>query len=173
MTTTLTKEKNRLLDTCSLFAEFVLCSFIGWTYETVLMSIVSGKLLDRGLLHIPICPIYGFGFLLLLLCLRKVKGSLMIFIIGAIATTVLELVSSYLIDYFLGYSLWNYDHFPLNFEGRVCLTASLAFGFMCVIYFQLIRPKFKRIIAKVPQKIMYISCLTFFVIIMIDLCLSV
>ena len=45
---------------------FILASLIGWLYEIVMGLIVWGQFVDRGVLHLPLCPIYGFGVLLIL-----------------------------------------------------------------------------------------------------------
>ena len=57
---------------------FFLASFIGWLYEIICVYVVFGKYLDRGVLHIPCCPIYGFGMLILFFIFRKRKNRISI-----------------------------------------------------------------------------------------------
>ena len=45
--------------------EFTVCAFCGWLYEEGLELAVNHAYADRGLLHLPVLPIYGFGGLLL------------------------------------------------------------------------------------------------------------
>lgn len=40
---------------------FFLYGFIGWGVEVVYAAIKTHKLVNRGFLCGPICPIYGFG----------------------------------------------------------------------------------------------------------------
>ena len=48
---------------------FSLASCIGWLYEMACVFIIYGYYFDRGVLHLPMCPIYGVGILLLMLVL--------------------------------------------------------------------------------------------------------
>ena len=43
---------------------FFIFSFLGWVWETIFCSIYDHKWANRGFLHGPICPIYGFGSVL-------------------------------------------------------------------------------------------------------------
>ena len=46
-----------------------LYGFIGWVYESILCSVKAKKWINRGFLHGPYCPIYGFGAVTVLLVL--------------------------------------------------------------------------------------------------------
>lgn len=52
---------------------FLVYAFIGWLYEVFLLWFVMSpyKFVNRGVLLGPFLPIYGFGVLLLLICLHK------------------------------------------------------------------------------------------------------
>lgn len=53
---------------------FFVCAFIGWIWEIILTLIQTGNIVNRGVLHGPWLPIYGFGgvgILLLVGHLRK------------------------------------------------------------------------------------------------------
>jgi uncharacterized membrane protein len=43
------------------FLWFMLYSFVGWLYESILCSVAGRKLVNRGFLSGPVCPIYGTG----------------------------------------------------------------------------------------------------------------
>ena len=45
----------------TVFLWLMIYSFIGWVYESTLCSITGHKLVNRGFLNGPICPVYGFG----------------------------------------------------------------------------------------------------------------
>ena len=38
---------------------------MGWLYEVACVYVMFGIYVDRGVLHLPACPIYGFGMLLM------------------------------------------------------------------------------------------------------------
>ena len=54
---------------------FFIYSFIGWLIETIYALFVHGYFVKRGFLFGPICPIYGFGAVLLLLATKKLYKS--------------------------------------------------------------------------------------------------
>lgn len=120
--------------------EFAFYGFIGWVYETVLTSAVWGFFAERGVLHLPILPIYGFCALLLILILGRLKNVPVIFLVGTVAITAAELAASYILDLFTDQPLWDYFSWPLNFEGRISLFSSLIFGVLCVLLIKLLHP---------------------------------
>lgn len=60
--------------------EFMLAGFIGWLYEVVTVWIMWGYFSNRGMLHMPIVPIYAVGAFLLLAALREKKEVLFLFL---------------------------------------------------------------------------------------------
>ena len=40
---------------------FFVYSFLGWGVEVAFHAVSLGKLVNRGFLNGPVCPIYGFG----------------------------------------------------------------------------------------------------------------
>lgn len=58
---------------------FFISAFIGWCYEIVCVCLIYGQYYDRGILHLPICPIYGFGMLILYMIFHKAKNKAAIF----------------------------------------------------------------------------------------------
>ena len=49
------------------FLWLMIYSVIGWVYESTICSIGQRKLINRGFLNGPYCPIYGTGAVLVLL----------------------------------------------------------------------------------------------------------
>ena len=56
-----------LIDSQHLFLLFIFYSFVGWICEEIWVSSLYRKIEKRGMLHGPICPIYGFGALIIFL----------------------------------------------------------------------------------------------------------
>lgn len=148
--------------------EFAACAFIGWLYEEALELIVNHAYGDRGLLHVPLIPIYGFGGMILLLCYRKKEHSaLFVFLTSAVITTVLELAASYPLQKILGFIPWYYEGWPLNYEGRISLLSSLIFGGLSVLLVKVIHPLCRKL-EKAPAAPVYIAGLIFSGIFLID-----
>ena len=56
------------------FIYFVLFSIIGWLYEVFLeLFIYNNGFVNRGFLFGPYCPVYGFGAIIFILALNKLK----------------------------------------------------------------------------------------------------
>ena len=50
---------------------YFICSVIGWIMEMVYGYMVFGKFVDRGFLYGPMCPIYGYGSITMVLIGEK------------------------------------------------------------------------------------------------------
>lgn len=130
---------------------FVISAFIGWSYETIITSIDCGRFVNRGFLNIPICPIYGFGAIILLVTFYKMKNPIYILVASTLFTTLIELIASYAIEYFFHRNLWNYKEWPLNFQGRISLWSSVLFGLFGVLLLKCVYPVTKKIAIHMPK----------------------
>ena len=57
-----------------LFLWFLFYSFLGWVYESILVSVQERRFVNRGFLNGPLCPIYGTGAVLASLVLDGLSG---------------------------------------------------------------------------------------------------
>lgn len=151
-----------------MIIEFVFYSFIGWLYETILTTAVWGHFADRGMLHFPICPIYGFCSLTLILILGKFKSVPAIFILGTLLTTAAELAAPYFLEIFTDEWLWDYDDWSFNFQGRIALGSSIIFGILCVILMKILHPFTLKICGKISGNILKIIVFVSLILIMGD-----
>lgn len=117
---------------CSLY--LVIYSFLGWCCECVYCFIRSGKLVNRGFLYGPFCPIYGFGALSIIYALQGLpQRATVIFLGGMVVTSALEYVTSWAMELLFDAKWWDYSNQKWNINGRVCLLNSTLFGFLCVV----------------------------------------
>ena len=135
---------------CGLVSEFTVCALAGWLYEVALNLAVVGRYEDRGLLHLPLCPIYGFFGLALVWLFRRQRAWYVVFGVSTAVTTVLELVCSYLLEWTLHVRPWDYSAWPVQFEGRISLVSSLIFGAMSVLLVCGVHPLMQRFAQKAP-----------------------
>ncbi len=137
-------DKNKLSEAvtkiCTWAVLFTICGFAGWIYETVVTSILWGHFANRGFLHVPVLPIYGVFAFLMLPVFRKHNGWLTVFFGGMIISTVMEYISSYIIEAVLHEKLWSYASWDFNFQGRIALYSSLVFGAMSVLLVKIVNP---------------------------------
>ena len=60
------------------FLWLMIYSIIGWVYESTICSIGHRKLINRGFLNGPYCPIYGTGAVLVLLVLGRIQNPVLL-----------------------------------------------------------------------------------------------
>ena len=116
-----------------IFIYFIIYSFLGYICEVIFCSVGQRRLVNRGILYLPICPIYGVGAIIVLLVYRYVNNYLLIFIISFIFSSLIEYMTSYIFEKIFNLRLWDYSERKYNINGRVCLKNSFLFGIMGVV----------------------------------------
>lgn len=113
---------------------FLIYSFGGWIVEVIFHAVTLGKVVNRGFLNGPVCPIYGFGVLSVFTAINLMQSngqrlnSLEIFLFGVILATLVELLAGWLLDRCFHARWWDYSTKPFNFRGYICLEFSLIWG---------------------------------------------
>ena len=92
---------------------FFLYSFLGWVYETALVSIREKQWSNRGFLIGPICPIYGFGALIFIL-IGTGLNLWLTFLVCMVSSAVLEYVTAYALEKFFHAAWWDYSRLPAS-----------------------------------------------------------
>ena len=156
---------------------FFIYSFIGWLLETTYAYIVLGEFVNRGFLIGPICPIYGFGMLILTVGLEKYKGhNIKLFLVASILLTYFEYLAGFALDAVFGLKWWDYSQDFLNINGRICLAFALVWGFIALIVVNIIHPFTEKVVDKILSKIPSLSVdmleKVLVMILIIDFCLS-
>ena len=161
------KEKiKKLIRISVIFFSF---SFIGWFWELLYEFLRKGTIANHGVLLGPWLPIYGFGALLIYLCLSKYKYSpLLVFMGSFVLCTSVEYITAWYLETFVHRSYWNYSYMPFNIDGRICLLASLFFGFAGLISLYIVIPKLFKFLDKFEYKKIAIICLLLTSIFIID-----
>lgn len=141
---------------------FYIYSFIGWAQE-VLQSIVKFKrFINRGFLIGPICPVYGFGSVMITLFLRKyIDEPFFVFLTAIFICCTLEYFTSYILEKLFKARWWDYSYMKYNINGRICLECGLGFGIgaMGILYIvnpYVIDPIFKHCDIKLLTNITYV-----------------
>ena len=55
---------------------FLLYSFLGWCSEVIFAAATYGKFINRGFLNGPVCPIYGYGILMVAILLEPISENM-------------------------------------------------------------------------------------------------
>lgn len=136
-----------------LFYNFFLYSFCGWIYESTLVSIQNKTLVNRGFLNGPIVPIYGAGATVVYMFLSGIPNRpVLIFIIGMLVATVLEYLTSYVMEKLFHAKWWDYSNYKYQFQGRICLLASFLWGFLSLLMMDVLQPFMNSVIASIPRR---------------------
>lgn len=112
---------------------YVYC-FLGWCFESALVSVAQRRPVNRGFLKGPFLPIYGTGAIAILLLTLPVRANpLLVFLLGMLAATALEFVTGACMERLFKVRYWDYSHKRFNVHGYICLTSSLAWGALSVM----------------------------------------
>ncbi len=118
--------------------------------ESIFRSICEKKLINTGFLKGPFCPIYGIGAIIMILILNSFKSNMIVlFLISMSVLTIWEYIVGYLLEKIFKTKYWDYSDHKFNFQGRICLTNSIYWGFLGVIFVKFIHPFVQALIDKI------------------------
>lgn len=142
---------------------FICYSLIGWLYEVFLeVYIYRWGFSNRGVLTGPYCPIYGVGAVIFLMTAgriikdkkysEKIKFIPLVFLVCMASATAVELLGSYILEFFTGKWLWQtYENYKYNFQGRIALSTSIRFGLGGVLMLYALQPVFEKAVSNLKK----------------------
>lgn len=150
--------RKSLSDFQKMIIYFYIYSFIGWVTETVYALCITGTLVKRGFLYGFMCPIYGFGAILMLLFISKYKdNSIKTFFASAIIFSIFEYIVGFALEATLKIRLWDYTQDFFNINGRISLMYTLFWGIAGILFINHLHPFVNKIIKKISNKLSYIN----------------
>ena len=156
-----------------MFLLFICYSFIGWLIEVVFEFVNNGKLVNRGFLIGPYCPIYGVGGVIATITLSSYKDSVIIlFVMSIFLFAILEYFTSYLMEKLFKARWWDYSHFRFNINGRICLETLVPFGLLGCFAIYIVNPCFEFLFSLTNPKVLDIIAIVIAVIFILDVILS-
>ena len=133
---------------------FIVYSFIGWIYETALVSIIEGHFVNRGFLFIPLIPIYGIGAVLIILIFyKRVHNTTKLFFLTSILITVLEYGVAWLLETLFNQRWWDYSYYMFHIHGRVSLIGVIIFALMALLLIKYIHPRVEQRLAIISPRV--------------------
>lgn len=131
---------------------FFIYSFLGWCLEVCFFALNTGKFVNRGFLNGPVCPIYGFGVVIVVLCLTPLmENTLLLFLGSVLLTSLLELGVGFALEKLFHQRWWDYTNEPFNLGGYICLRFSLVWGVGALLVVKLVHPAIAALVALVPR----------------------
>lgn len=125
---------------------FFVYGLLGWCLEVMFAAVKERRLVNRGFLCGPICPIYGFGMVALLLAVRALgdpgglAGAAVTFVTGMVLATLVELVAGWVLFQLYHIRWWDYSHLKGNIGGYICPQFSLLWGLGSVVMVHAVHP---------------------------------
>lgn len=149
------RRKYSLLNLILLFFTF---SIVGWVWEVTFHFIRHGVLVDRGLLHGPWLPIYGFGAMIALVALKRFRDRPpLLFALLAVISGIMEYMTSWLLEKTLHVRMWDYSSYKFNIGGRVSIYGVMAFAVIGIIAVYILAPALDGLYSRVPKRIRIIA----------------
>ena len=131
---------------------FFIYAILGWCTEVSYAALVTGKFVNRGFLNGPVCPVYGFGVVIVLAGLSPLEDNLLLLFLGSLVlTSALEWLTGFVLEKLFHQRWWDYSDQPFNLSGYVCLRFSVAWGFACLFVVKLLHPTVLLFIRLIPR----------------------
>lgn len=154
------------------FMLFITYSFIGWVIEVMNELIINKKIVNRGFLIGPYCPIYGCGAILMILFIKNTGDVIGTFLKIVFICAILEYTTSYWMEKLFKTRWWDYSKNKYNINGRICLETMFLFGIGGCILLYLVNPFITGIYQMIPNLLMTIITVLLFIIFISDIILS-
>ena len=148
---------------------FFIYSFLGWIMEVTLTLITDKKFVNRGFLLGPCCPIYGCGCILLNLLLHNYTNNILVlFILTMFTCSLLEYITSFLMEKIFKLRWWDYSQMKFNINGRICLETMIPFGLLASLIIYVLHPAVIKLVDKLSPTALLVVAITLFIIYIID-----
>ena len=129
---------------------FIYC-FFGWIFESTYVSLKKRQFVNRGFLRLPLLPLYGTGAVMMLWVSQPVKDNLfLVYVSGVVAATVLEYVTGWGMERLFKMKYWDYSNQRFNVKGYICLSSSIAWGFLTILLTEVIHRPIERYVLGLP-----------------------
>lgn len=155
----------------NVFWLFAVGCVFGCAVETVYHAVVFGGYQNRAsFLYGPFSAIYGFGVVLVSVCLNRMYRSniVTIFLSSAILGGAFEWVSSWFMEVTVGMKAWDYTGKWLSIGGRTCGQFMFFWGVLGVVWMRLILPALLNCINRIPWQIRYSLTSVCFILLLVD-----
>ncbi len=135
---------------------FFTFSIVGWAWEVAIHVVEDGEFINRGSLHGPWLPIYGFGGVAAVCFLKRFRdrpaASFFLMILGS---GIFEYVTGWYFEKYQGLQYWNYHGYFLNIHGRICFEGIIVFGFAGMFCIYLFGPLIDDVARKFSKELKY------------------
>lgn len=144
-------------------------SIFGWLIETFFSLINSGGFLSDRMLIGPWIPLYGiFGVLILLISRRLIRMPVPVFVINVLLYTLLEYISSTVVELMHGSTPRDYSEFFLNLDGRVYLGGSITLALLGCAFVYYLAPRWTDMFLRIGHVKRTVLCIILYTLFLSD-----
>lgn len=155
-----------------LFFFYFYC-FFGWCFESTYVSLKERRLVNRGFMRGPFLPLYGSGGIMMLVVSAPFQGHVFwVYLAGCVGATALEYVTGVAMESLFKVRYWDYSKQKFQFQGHICLTSTLAWGFLTIFMTEWLHKKVEAFALKIPDNWMEAIVFMITVVIVFDFTLS-
>ena len=157
------------MDIAKLFIIFMFYSICGWIIEVVNVSVLEKKVVDRGFLIGPYCPIYGFGGLYIYIFLNKYYSDpIALFFLTIVECAILEYLTSFVMEKIFKTRWWDYTDKKFNINGRICLETLVLFGLGGIVSTYLVNPYLVKFVNFINPSVLNVMAIVLAIILLVD-----
>jgi uncharacterized membrane protein len=157
-----------------LLTYFVIYSFAGWVMESIFRSFCEKKWINTGFLNGPFCPIYGIGAIIMYVFLEGFKDNfILLFVMSFFVLTIWEYLVGCFLEKVFQTKYWDYSDHKFNFQGRICLSNSLYWGILGIVFICFIHPFVRQKLALIDAGWIQVIVTVTAVLMLIDAIVSV
>lgn len=155
-----------------LFFFYFYC-FFGWVFESTYVSIKKKHFVNRGFMRGPFLPLYGSGAIMMLVVSNPFSDNIILtYLAGCVGATILELVTGITMESLFKVRYWDYSHLKFNYKGHICLSSSLAWGFLTILMTQFLQKGVERVAFAIPTTVVSVLAGIITIVIVADFSLS-
>ncbi|MBD5533295.1 MAG: hypothetical protein HDQ98_14055 [Lachnospiraceae bacterium] len=152
---------------------FFFYCFFGWCFESSYVSGKQGRFVNRGFMYGPFLPIYGSGAIMMLVVSSPFQDHLIaIYFAGLVGATVLEYVTGMAMEALFHVRYWDYSNQRFQYKGHICLSSSVAWGFLTLFLTQLLHKPVEQFICGFSDRVSAVLASVIGAIALIDFVLS-
>ena len=133
---------------------FLLYSFLGWILETVFAAIRQKRFVNRGLVNLPFCILYGLAAIFITIFATDLDG-IWLYTGSVILATVFEWTAGHFLEKIYQEKWWDYSHLRFNLDGYICLSASAIWGTLAYVMKKWGNTFFLSLFHLIPQSLGY------------------
>ena len=93
---------------------------------------------------------------------------ILLFFIAITILTAWEYIVGVILEKIFNTKYWDYSNQKFNFQGRICLTNSICWGILGVVFIEYIHPFIERITLKIDINILYYVISIIFIVMIVD-----